>query len=90
MWTSQFKKFLDMIFGRLSLSLEVAFDSCYELVAGVVVFLIAVPITGHHGNVTGPALLSLLPTLSAFVGGWVGAARPCNTHFFARIKILCK
>jgi hypothetical protein len=58
-----FKKFLKMIFGRLSLALEVMFSSRYTLLNGVVGFLVAT--AGYYGDVMGSPLLSLLATLSA-------------------------
>jgi hypothetical protein len=55
-----------VIFGRLSLSLEVAFGSRYKLITRVVGSLIAVAVVGHYGNTTGSALLPLFAALSAF------------------------
>jgi hypothetical protein len=72
MWKSCFKKFLEVIFRRPILSLEMAFDNRYELLAGVTGFLIAITVTSHHGNAMGSTLLSLLATLSAFPGGLGG------------------
>jgi hypothetical protein len=74
MWTGHFKKFLKVIFGRLSLSLEMAFSSRYELLARVTGFLI----TGHYGNEMGSALWSLLAILSAFLGAIDGGLGGCG------------
>jgi hypothetical protein len=79
MQTSRYKKFLEVIFGRLSLSLEMAFDSRYELLAGITSFLIVITIMGHHCNATGSALLSLLATLSTFPGAFDGDIGGCGT-----------
>jgi hypothetical protein len=79
MQTSRFKKFLEVIFGRLSLSLEMAFDSRYELLAGITGFLIVITIMGHHCNAIGSALLSLLATLSTFPGAFDGGIGGCST-----------
>jgi hypothetical protein len=53
MQIGRFKKFLKVVFGRLSLLLEVMFDSRYELLTRVVGSLIAIAIAGHYGNATG-------------------------------------
>jgi hypothetical protein len=68
MWIGCFKKFLEMVFRRLSLPLEVTFSSRYELLAGVVGFLIVIAVAGLYGNVAGSVLLPLLAALSAFPG----------------------
>jgi hypothetical protein len=61
-----FKKFLEMIFGRLSLPLEVALDSRYKLLTGVTGFLIVITTAGCYGDTMGSLLLPLLATRSAF------------------------
>jgi hypothetical protein len=78
MQIGHFKKFLKVIFRRPSLSLEMAFDSHHELLAGVTGFLNAVAITGHYGNATGLAFLSLLATLSAFPVAFDGGLGGCG------------
>jgi hypothetical protein len=56
MQIGRFKELLEVVFGRLILSLEVTFGSRYEPVVGVVGFLIVVAIAGHYGNATGSVL----------------------------------
>jgi hypothetical protein len=72
MWIGCFKEFLKVVFGHLSLSLEVTFGIGYELLTGVVSSLIVVAVAGHYGNVTGSALLPLFVALNAFDGGFRG------------------
>jgi hypothetical protein len=60
-----FEKFLQMIFGHLSLALEVMFSSRYTLLNGVVGSLVATAIASYYGNVMGSPLLSLLAAFSA-------------------------
>jgi hypothetical protein len=80
METCLFKKFLEVIFGRPCLSLEVVFGSCHKIPAGVTGFLITVAVAGHYDSTMGSALLSLLATLSIFPGTFDGilggAAQP--------------
>jgi hypothetical protein len=57
-----------MIFGKLSLVLEVAFGSCYALLIGVTCFLIVDAIAGYYGDAMGSPLLPRLATLSTFPG----------------------
>jgi hypothetical protein len=59
-----------VVFGRLSLLLEVAFDSHYKLITRVIGSLIAVVVAGHHGNAIGSTLLPLLAAFSAFSGAF--------------------
>jgi hypothetical protein len=66
--TGRFEKFPEMIFGRSSLALEVAFDSRYALLTGVISFLI----TDKYGDMTRSLLLPLLATLSTFPGALGG------------------
>jgi hypothetical protein len=69
-WVMQigcFMNFFEVVFGWPSLALEVTFNSPYELLAGVVGFLIAVAVVGHYDNMMGSALLHLLATLSSHV-----------------------
>jgi hypothetical protein len=68
MKTCRFKKFLEVVFGRPCLPLEVAIGSHYELLTGVVGSLIA----GHYGNTTVSTLLPLFAALSAFPGSFHG------------------
>jgi hypothetical protein len=63
-----FKKFLEMIFGRPSLPLEVALDNRYELLTGVTGFLIIITTAGCYGDMMGSPLLPLLATHNAFSG----------------------
>jgi hypothetical protein len=72
MRTGHFKKFLKVVFGWPSLSLEITFGSRYEPLTGVVGFLTAVVIADHYGDATGSLLLSLLATLSVFHGAFDG------------------
>jgi hypothetical protein len=75
----RFKKFLEVVFGWPSLTLEVTFDSRYELLTGVVSPLIVIVVAGHHGNAVGPVLLPLLATLGAFpstINGGLGGCGP--------------
>jgi hypothetical protein len=72
MKTGRFKKFLEVVFGQPSLTLEVAFGNRYELLTGVVGSLIAVPFADHYGNTMMSALLPLFATLSAFLGSFRG------------------
>jgi hypothetical protein len=65
MWTGYFKKFLELVFGRLVLPLEIAFDSRYELLTGVVGFLPTIAIANHYSEMMWSVLLPLLSTLSA-------------------------
>jgi hypothetical protein len=67
-----FEKFLEMIFGCLSLPLEVVFDSRYELLTGVASFLIAAATAGCYGDMTKSPLLPLLATLNAFSSSFDG------------------
>jgi hypothetical protein len=67
-----FEKFLEMIFGRPSLPLEVTLDSCYELFIGVTGFLIVITTAGCYGDAMGSPLLPLLTTLNAFSGTFDG------------------
>jgi hypothetical protein len=67
----RFKKFLKMIFGRSGLVLDVAFGSCYALLAGVAGSLVVVAVVGYYNDVIGSLLLPLLATLSA-----LGCSRP--------------
>jgi hypothetical protein len=55
-WTDHFKKFLKMIFGRLSLLLEVSFGSRYTVLVGVAGFLITTFVPGCYGDVMGSSL----------------------------------
>jgi hypothetical protein len=73
MWTCRFKKFLEVVFERLSLPLEVVFDSRYESLAGVVAFCPAAAVAGHYGKAACSTLLPLLATLGAFPGAFNGA-----------------
>jgi hypothetical protein len=74
------EKFLEMIFGRLSLALEVTFRSRYALLANVVGFLIIVVIAGYYGDMMGhrfcPFLLPLAPFRVPLAVALVGTARP--------------
>jgi hypothetical protein len=72
MQTGCFKKFLEVVFGRLSLSLEVTLGSRYEPLTGGIGFLTAVIVAGHYGNVMGSVLLLLLAARSTFHGAFDG------------------
>jgi hypothetical protein len=63
-----FEKFLEMIFGLLSLALEVMLGSHYALLFGVADFLIVDAVAGYYGDVMALSLLPLLATLSTFPG----------------------
>jgi hypothetical protein len=78
MQTGCLKKLLKVVFGRPSLPLEVSFDSRYELLIGVVSFLIVVAVASHYGNVMGSTLLPLLAALSAFPGTFDGGLGGCG------------
>jgi hypothetical protein len=80
MQTGRFKKFVEVVFGRTSLQLEVTFDSHYEPLAGVVSFIATIAVAGHYGNATGwrfcPFLPPLTPLLALLMVALVGMARP--------------
>jgi hypothetical protein len=73
MQTGHIKKFLEMIFGWPSLSLEFALGSRYALLTGVTEFLIATATAGCYGEAMGSPLLPLLDTLSAFLAAFMVA-----------------
>jgi hypothetical protein len=88
MQIGRFQKFLEVVFGRPGLSLEVTFGSRYELVTRVVDSLIVVAIAGHHGNTTVSTLLPLLAILSAFLGalhGGLGGRGPATIGSRSRV-----
>jgi hypothetical protein len=74
-----FEKFLEMIFGRLCVVLEVTFSCRYALLTRVTDFLIAATIADHYGYVMGLSLWPFLATLGTFPGalngglGWCGS-----------------
>jgi hypothetical protein len=72
MWTGCFKEFPKVVFGRSSSPLEIVFDSCYELLTGVVGFLPAVAFAGRCSEVMWSALLPLLSTLRTLSGTFGG------------------
>jgi hypothetical protein len=67
-----------VVFAWPSLSLEIASDSHYELLAGVVSPLIAVAVAGHHGNMARLTLLPLLATLGAFLDAFNDGLGGCG------------
>jgi hypothetical protein len=67
MQASRFKKFLKMIFGWLSLSLEVMLSNCYTLLVRVTGFLVAAAAAGRYGDAMGSSLCSFLPPLTPFL-----------------------
>jgi hypothetical protein len=84
--TGRFEKFLEMIFGRPSLALEVTFGSRYTLLTGVTDFLVVNTVVGYYGNMTGSPLLPLLVALSTFsgaLGGGLGGygSATVSSHF---------
>jgi hypothetical protein len=78
MRTGRFKNYLEVVLGRPSLSLEVAFNSRYEPLTGAIGSLTAVAVAGYYGNVTGSQFLPLLATLSAFPAAFDGALCSCG------------
>jgi hypothetical protein len=90
--TGHFEKFLKMIFGRLSLALEVTFGSCHTLLTGITGFLITDAIAGFYGDATGhhscPFLPHLAPFLVLLVVALVGIAWPllAATSVLPRMK----
>jgi hypothetical protein len=65
--TGRFEKFFKMIFGRLSLALEVMFGSCHALLTGITGFLITDAIAGFYGDATGHHFCPFLPHLAPFL-----------------------
>jgi hypothetical protein len=76
----QFKKFLKMNFGQLSLALEVTSGSRYALLTEVASFLIANAIVGSYGNVTGLRPLPFPGTLGGGLGGYNSATVSGHFH----------
>jgi hypothetical protein len=78
MWTGRFKKFLEVVFGRPSLPLDVTFGSHYEPLVTAVGFLTAVFVASHYSNAMESALFPLLAALrvfpNAFDGGLGGSS----------------
>jgi hypothetical protein len=72
MRTGRIKKFLEVVYGRPSLPLEVTFDNRYEPLAGAIGFLTTIVVAGHYGNAMWSVLLPLLATLSTFLGALYG------------------
>jgi hypothetical protein len=66
MQTSHLKKFLKMIFGRSSLSLDVTLGNHYALLVIVDGFLVTSATAGHRGDMMGSPLLPLLAALKSF------------------------
>jgi hypothetical protein len=84
-----FKKFLKVVFGRPSLSLEITFGSRYEPLTGADGFLTAVVIADHYGDAMGSSLLSLLATPSVFPGAFDdnhGGCSPATAGGYSRVS----
>jgi hypothetical protein len=67
MRTCRFAKLLKIIFGQLSLPLEVVLSSRYTLLARVVGFLIAVATIGCYDDMMGSLFDPFLPPLMPFL-----------------------
>jgi hypothetical protein len=80
MQTSCFEKSLEMIFGWLSLLLEVMFGSRYACLARVIGSLISATVTNYNSDAVGLSLLPLLVALSALPGTLDGGlgGRDCS------------
>jgi hypothetical protein len=79
LWTGRFEKFLEMLFGRLSLALEVMFDSRHTVLIGVTGSLVATAVVSYHGEAMGLPHLSLLATLSTFPSALDGGLGGCDS-----------
>jgi hypothetical protein len=65
--TCHFEKFLQLIFARLSLALEVTFGSYYALLTGVTSFLVIATIAGYYVDAMGSLLLPFFLPLARFL-----------------------
>jgi hypothetical protein len=68
-----------MVFWRPGLAHEIAFSSCYVLLAGVVAPLVTATVAGYYGNDIGSPLLPLLSALSACPGALGGGLGGCGS-----------
>jgi hypothetical protein len=79
MQASSFEKFLEMIFGWPSLSLDVALGGHHALLIGVTGLLIAATATGCYSDVMGLLLQHLLVTINTFSSALGGDLCGCSS-----------
>jgi hypothetical protein len=78
-WVGHFEKFLEMMFGRPHLALELVFGSRYALLAGVTGFFVIAAIAFYYSDTLGSPLLPFLDTLGAFPSSLDGALCCCSS-----------